>query len=115
MTQTARSTTKRNFWGGFWGGVLGILATAKLGILALMGGCLVGVLLGFYYQELWQVLKDEWATMKLQLIGDTGPSWAERWAALHPYDKATCIKAAAIAAAVLLLASIEAVVINYLL
>lgn len=46
-----RTTSSRNIWGGFWGGVLGILATAVFPILTPIG-CLLGVLIGFYYQEM---------------------------------------------------------------
>lgn len=104
-----RSITRRNFWGGFWGGVLGILATAKLGILALMGGCLVGVMLGFYYQELGQLAVTSWKAAQLKLQGHPPHrSFAEEWASWHPFDRAESIKAWAMGLAALLLLCIEA-------
>lgn len=46
-----RSVTSRNVWGGFWGGVLGIMAFAWYPLL-LPVGCFGGVILGFWYGEL---------------------------------------------------------------
>jgi hypothetical protein len=110
-----RSITTRNFWGGFWGGVLGILATAKFGILALMGGCLVGVMLGFYYQELGRLAVSSWNAAWLKLLGpQTQPSFAEQWAALHPFDRAQQIKKTAMLAAGVLLVGIEILFLSWL-
>jgi len=50
-----RSITRRNFWGGFWGGILGILAVGWIHAIALPLGCLVGVVAGFWYQEIGQI------------------------------------------------------------
>ncbi|MEX1112691.1 MAG: hypothetical protein WEC84_04470 [Candidatus Andersenbacteria bacterium] len=49
-----RSVTLRNVAGGFWGGILGILAFGHFGSLALPFGCFLGVLTGWWYQEIWQ-------------------------------------------------------------
>ncbi|MDP3727791.1 MAG: hypothetical protein Q8R35_04130, partial [bacterium] len=46
-----RSMTSRNLWGGFFGGVLGILAFAWYPKL-LPVGCFFGVIIGFWYGEL---------------------------------------------------------------
>lgn len=103
----ARSVTSRNFWGGFWGGVFGILATAKFGAVALLAGCFLGVMLGFYYQELWNIIKVSWSTT----VSGFAPITALRelrlnlfkwWGALHPYDRALWIRHAAVWTAVVL-------------
>ncbi|MBI4098919.1 hypothetical protein HY442_00130 [Candidatus Parcubacteria bacterium] len=47
-----RSATSRNYWGGFLGGVLGILAFAWLPPLLPLG-CFLGVVSGFWYQEIY--------------------------------------------------------------
>lgn len=47
-----RSLTSRNFFGGLIGGLLGILSFALIAPIALPFGCLVGVVVGFWWQEL---------------------------------------------------------------
>jgi hypothetical protein len=50
---TNRSYTSRNLLGGFFGGILGILAFALIHPSLLPAGCLLGVVIGFWYQEIW--------------------------------------------------------------
>ena len=45
---------KRNFLGGFVGGILGILACAFIHPATLPFGCLLGVVSGFWYREIWE-------------------------------------------------------------
>jgi len=54
-TMKSRSITSRNLLGGFLGGTLGILAFWLINWL-LPIGCLGGVVLGFWYQEIWVAL-----------------------------------------------------------
>ena len=55
-----RSITNRNFCGGFLGGTLGILAFALVYPYLLPIGCLIGVVIGFWYQEIIQAIVDSW-------------------------------------------------------
>lgn len=47
-----RSLTSRNVLGGFLGGFLGVVAFSLINLL-LPVGCLIGVVIGFWYQEIW--------------------------------------------------------------
>ena len=49
-----RSVSKRNFVGAFLGGILGILALGYLHPAVLPFGCFFGVVVGWWYQEIWQ-------------------------------------------------------------
>lgn len=53
-----RTITSRNMLGGFCGGILGILAFSIFSLL-LPVGCLLGVVIGFWYQEIWAGIKTE--------------------------------------------------------
>lgn len=53
-----RTLASRNVLGGFCGGFLGILAFSIFHLL-LPIGCLLGVVIGFWYQEIWKEIKDE--------------------------------------------------------
>ncbi len=55
-----RSITNRNFLGGFLGGVLGILTCALIYPLLLPVSCFVGVVIGYWYQEIFKALIDSW-------------------------------------------------------
>ena len=47
-----RSISSKHFFGGFFGGILGILAFALIHPHTLPVGCLVGIIVGFWYQEI---------------------------------------------------------------
>ncbi len=47
-----RSVTSRNYLGGFLGGVFGIFAFAHFGPLSMIVACLVGVIGGWWYEEI---------------------------------------------------------------
>ena len=49
-----RTVSRRNFVGAFWGGTFGILAFGYLRPIALPFGCFLGVIIGWWYQEIWQ-------------------------------------------------------------
>lgn len=53
-----RTVSRRNFVGAFWGGILGILAFGYLHPVALPFGCFFGVVVGWWYQEVWQSVTD---------------------------------------------------------
>jgi hypothetical protein len=53
-----RSVSQRNFVGAFLGGVLGILACGYLHPAVLPFGCFLGVIIGWWYQEIWQSVTD---------------------------------------------------------
>lgn len=53
-----RSVSRRNFVSAFEGGVLGILALGYLHPIALPFGCFFGVVVGWWYQEIWQSVTD---------------------------------------------------------
>jgi len=53
-----RTVLRRNFVGAFWGGVLGILAFGYLHPITLPFGCFFGVVVGWWYQEIWQSVID---------------------------------------------------------
>lgn len=55
---TERTVSRRNLVGGFWGGILGILALGYLHPIALPFGCFFGVVVGWWYQEIWQSTVD---------------------------------------------------------
>lgn len=55
-----RSLTSRNFFGGLLGGITGILAFHYLYELLLPVGCLAGVIIGFWYQEIIEVIFSSW-------------------------------------------------------
>jgi len=59
-----RSVTQRNLWGGFLGGLLGILCFGLINEYLLIIGCLVGVVGGYWYQEIWQIICDDWVETK---------------------------------------------------
>lgn len=54
--KTGRSRTGRDFLGAACGGTLGILAGWGIHPIALIVGCLVGVVCGFFYVELWLII-----------------------------------------------------------
>ncbi len=58
-----RSITNRNLAGGFWGGILGILLCSHHWSL-LPVGCLIGVVAGFWYQEIIEKFKADWVVTK---------------------------------------------------
>lgn len=49
-----RTVTQRNFAGAFLGGAAGILAFGLIHPFLLTPGCVLGVVFGWYYQEIWQ-------------------------------------------------------------
>jgi hypothetical protein len=55
-----RSITARNVTGGFLGGVLGILSFGYIHVYALPLGCIFGVLIGWWYQEIFQSAVEGW-------------------------------------------------------
>lgn len=55
-----RSITSRNLAGGFLGGVLGIFSFKLIYPLFLPLGCIIGVIGGYLYQEIWQYLCQIW-------------------------------------------------------
>ncbi|MBD3360007.1 MAG: hypothetical protein GF365_04870 [Candidatus Buchananbacteria bacterium] len=57
---TKRSVANRNLWGGFWGGVLGILSFGLIHQYLLPIGCLLGVVSGYWYQEICQEIIRSW-------------------------------------------------------
>ncbi|MBI2624134.1 hypothetical protein HYW67_01410 [Candidatus Parcubacteria bacterium] len=61
-----RSISRRNYWGGFWGGVLGIFAFSWHAAL-LPVGCFVGVVAGFWYQEIGRAVAESLKTVQRQL------------------------------------------------
>ena len=73
-----RSNTSRHIWGGLWGGFLGIIIAGLFHRFLLPLGCFVGVLGGFYYQEIWQIflgsLKEEWKRLTV-LWGTIQTGW----------------------------------------
>lgn len=84
-----RSISRRHFFGGFWGGVLGILASHFLAPVMLPFGCFAGVVLGFWYQELGTVIVNEWRKYLIarrDVVVVVQP-------AMHPIDMANSIKA----------------------
>lgn len=55
-----RSITARNVAGGFLGGVLGILGFGYVHAFILPFGCILGVLVGWWYQEIFQSAIEGW-------------------------------------------------------
>lgn len=55
-----RSLTARNLAGGFLGGVLGILAFADFGPVALAAACFTGVFIGFHAEEVAAAFHQGW-------------------------------------------------------
>ena len=53
-----RTVSGRNLAGAFWGGLLGILGFGYLHSIALPVGCFLGVIVGWWYQEIWQSTVD---------------------------------------------------------
>ena len=53
-----RSVTQRNLVGAFLGGFAGILATGYIHPALLPGGCLLGVIIGWWYQEIYCTVAD---------------------------------------------------------
>jgi len=49
-----RTVSQRNFIGAFLGGILGILAVGYLHPIALPFGCFIGVVIGWWHQEIYQ-------------------------------------------------------------
>jgi hypothetical protein len=88
---TNRSVTRRNFWGGFWGGVVGVFATANVGVYSLVLGCLVGVVSGFYYQEIWQIAKESWQK-QTAVPAEPTRTMRQWWNDQHPYERALMLK-----------------------
>ncbi len=59
-----RTTPQRNILGAFLGGLLGILALGFLHPATLPIGCFLGVIVGWWYQEIWETIRGtihEWA------------------------------------------------------
>lgn len=52
-----RTTSQRNILGAFLGGVLGIIALGFLHPIALPFGCFLGVIGGWWYQEIWATIR----------------------------------------------------------
>ncbi|MFC1656413.1 hypothetical protein ACFL14_00385 [Patescibacteria group bacterium] len=67
-----RSVTSRNFLGGFLGGFLGILAFGYINPPMMIVGCFFGVLLGFWYEEIWQSIRDTFVASVVKLVALTG-------------------------------------------
>ncbi len=55
-----RSITKKNVTGGFLGGILGILSFGYIHPAVLPLGCVFGVLIGWWYQEILQSALEGW-------------------------------------------------------
>jgi hypothetical protein len=53
-----RTASQRNFIGAFLGGILGILAFGYLHPVVLPFGCFFGVIIGWWYREIWQSIAD---------------------------------------------------------
>ena len=56
----SRSITKRNLTGGFFGGIMGIFSFGYIHPCVLPIGCLLGVLGGWWYQEIFQSAIEGW-------------------------------------------------------
>ena len=50
-----RRVSSRNFWGGFWGGGIGLLSFYYIHPATIPVACLGGVLVGFWYREIWRL------------------------------------------------------------
>lgn len=83
--KATRSVTSRHFFGGFVGGILGILAFHFVAAVALPVGCFAGVVLGFWYQELGIAVAKEWR----EFCASTEKSASEP---VHPIDTAKWIQ-----------------------
>lgn len=55
-----RSISEKNFVGAFLGGMLGILSCAYIHPVMMVISCFIGVLVGFWYQEIGQIIKTSW-------------------------------------------------------
>jgi len=55
-----RSISEKNFVGAFLGGLLGILSCAYIHPVMMIISCFAGVLIGFWYQEICQIIKTSW-------------------------------------------------------
>lgn len=55
-----RSITVKNVTGSLLGGILGILAFGYIHPIALPIGCLLGVLIGWWYEEIWHSAVEGW-------------------------------------------------------
>ena len=75
-----RSITSRNILGGFCGGFLGIIACSIFQLL-LPVGCVLGVVIGFWYQEIWAAMIEDYHKTCLR--------WQAFWenAIVSPRDK----------------------------
>lgn len=80
-----RSIGSRRYWGGFWGGALGMLAFSWHPFLMPAFG-LVGVLAGFYYREIGKGILEGWRQVGLTL----------GWFNEHPLNKAAIVSMIAV-------------------
>ena len=80
--ETTRSLSSRNFWGGLLGGLLGLAAFVKIHAAAIPVGCLLGVVVGFWYQEISAVIVTALVTPAIEKTRH------RKWSELHPMEKA---------------------------